>query len=632
MLKADLSQWDGSDSYHTLAQNVVIDDPLPTQASWDTTASDFITASGITLKKVSCTDGESASDFASTDPGSWCVSGQRLLVNVGKDSTTDATITAKATISTVKGLTTGWTNIQGATAYTLTNDAKYYYGADDPYTASATATLTDLGDTSGGVVDTSTFSKVTGTVDANGNCQQTNGEIHADDAAPVAKVCYIFTLNNVDVTKSTIVDTLDLNTFDASTATVTGQYAYWKGLASDDFTTSLDPTTGELSISLSDVGKKLVTDTDGGKGHLNVYLVLDTKPIVGTQTVDITNHAKLTGANASYDYAASASSSFTTYGATAEVKKYLWDEDGQDWTQNLRVKTDDGTMTTDEFVYQLKFTPHCSADGTCYTGVAAITESDHLPEGVTFEGFVTNASTTGVPMDSLQATTNTVDLGNNNLQASYADGVVSISQKSGTKLQNTDPSYAYVLVKVNDPSSTEPIVNTIGGNSATIVPGNDYTLNIAKKDSSDLTKRITDKSARFQILKSDKSTVAVDDVAVVDGFLRVKNANGDWVAPTVNTAGTYWVKEVTAPSGYEISDGWETTSRSAPPPSPAHGSSSNGSATTSKTAEAERTHRVTALASTGVALFGLIIVALLCVAAGLVLTGMRNRGARHVGR
>ncbi|WP_300766537.1 prealbumin-like fold domain-containing protein, partial [uncultured Bifidobacterium sp.] len=71
---------------------------------------------------------------------------------------------------------------------------------------------------------------------------------------------------------------------------------------------------------------------------------------------------------------------------------------------------------------------------------------------------------------------------------------------------------------------------------------------------SDLTKRITDKSARFQILKSDKSTVAVDDVAVVDGFLRVKNANGDWVAPTVNTAGTYWVKEVTAPSGYEISD------------------------------------------------------------------------------
>lgn len=552
-LKADLSQWDGTDSYHTLTRNVVIDDPLPSQASWDATAGDFITASGIALTKVSCSDGENASDFASTDPGSWCVVGQHLLVNVGEDSATKATITAKATITTVKGLPTGWTNVQGATAYTLTNTAKYYYGVDHPYAVAATSTLTDLGDTSGGVVDTTVFSKVAAAVDSNGGCQQASNEIHADDTTHVTKVCYIFTVNGVDVTKSAIVDTLDLNIFDAGTATVTGQYAYWKSLTSDDFTTSLNRTTGELSIALSDTGKTLVTGTDGGKGHLNVYLVLDTKPIVGTQTVDITNHAKLTGANTSYDYAASASSSFTTYGASAEVKKYLWDEGGHDWTQNLRVTTDDGTMTTNEFVYQLKFTPHCSADGTCYTGVAAITESDTLPAGVTFEGFVTNASTTSVPMGSLRTTTGTVDLGNNGLQASYADGVVSISQKSGTKLQNMTPSYAYVLVKVNDPISTEPIVNTIGGNSATIVPGNDYTLNIAKKDSSDLTKQITDRNARFQILESDKSTVAVDDVAVVDGFLRVKNKDGDWVAPTLGKAGTYWVKEVAAPSGYETS-------------------------------------------------------------------------------
>ncbi|HRE03416.1 MAG TPA: hypothetical protein PLV68_19120, partial [Ilumatobacteraceae bacterium] len=144
-LKVDLGQWDNSGGNFSLARNVVISDDLPAGASWNTSDLEFIkiaSGSGITLSLLTACPADQVA-MESQPVGSYCVNGQRLLINVGQNSATNLTIAVKAKVNSLDGLTAnqGTTPIVGATPYRLRNDALYYYRAGDPYTARRDVTV-----------------------------------------------------------------------------------------------------------------------------------------------------------------------------------------------------------------------------------------------------------------------------------------------------------------------------------------------------------------------------------------------------------------------------------------------------------------------------------------------------------
>ena len=548
-LGANLSQWDGSSANYTLDSNVVITDTLPDSQQWLDSDSDFLVASSTSNSGVtqfqrieSC---PSATDFApDAYVGTYCVDGQTLLINVGKDASTNLSIAVHAQLISTAGLPTGWTNISSAVAYSVQNIAVFSYedgtGSHTPGRSTST-NIVDLGDTSEGVDNPNVFSKTVAQAD-----QQiviSKGE--------TAQIPYTFTINGVDVSQATITDAVDTNVFDVSDGAmaVTGQYAYWINLTAADFTVTVTDD-GEISIQLSEAGIQTLQANGQSSPfteRLTVTLTLTTNPVQGKQTLEITNSATLSGANQQLTYRSSTSSSVTTYGDEAEVEKDIYNSTNETWVTSLSADYADGTLTDTTYVYRLSFIPHGS-----YTQVAARSVTDTLPDGLEFVGFVSASDVTSESNATLAD-----QYLSNNLIASYdADSnTITVAQRDGTVLQSTNPSYAYLLVRVADPTSPDVIVNTFGNASATIVPAADgeYPLTIAKKDAENSNTVITDHSARFQVLGSDKETVVVDNIYVDNGYLMVGDTS-DPQAITVTTPGTYWVKEIVAPSGYEASE------------------------------------------------------------------------------
>ncbi|MCI0158071.1 carboxypeptidase regulatory-like domain-containing protein [Leifsonia shinshuensis] len=451
-LKADLRQWTGANPNFTLSRNVVISDPLPAQAGWNTAASDFVTSSGLALTPAaSCP----AADAFAADAfvGQYCVSGQTLLINVGKDNTTNASIRVKAVVNTVAGLAQGGsTTVQDATPYRLRNAASYAYSNGAPYTANKDVTVVKMPDTSGGVNDSSVFTKTSKPEDAT--------------VAPGASatIDYTFSVSagtGVDLRTSSIVDYLDQNVYgavDPSTVRITGTYA-GAALARTDFIASTD-ADGNLVIALSETGKGIVTSRGADKAFV-AHIALTTLPFQGKESKSITNKATLFGAGDKPLYWSSTSSDVTSYGNEAEVRKTLYDGGTQSWVSELKAKTDGaGHLLNDTYVYRVEFIPHGS-----YNNVVIVPVADLLPSAVRFLGFVSaaNAATAADPTDG------PVDMGGN-LIAGYdaTTKTVSLQQKPGTLLQAGGAIAAYFAVQVTDISV--PIVNKIGTSTATIDP------------------------------------------------------------------------------------------------------------------------------------------------------------------
>lgn len=536
-LTANLSQW-GAPEATPLSQNVVITDTLPAQASWATGAG-LLTPTGITLTQAGACP--SAADFAAdTYLDQYCVDGQTLLINVGKSSTTVASIAAKAMITTVTGLPTGTPPFQGAMLYNATNTAGFDYGAT-PYTKSVTTGLIDRGVTGpDGYNDPSVFAKTTSPSSITVQPGQST------------TVNYTFTVNAtnddvVDAADSKIVDKVDPNVFgtvSAATlgAAVTGTYGS-TNLVSSDFAVTVD-ASNNVTIMLSAAGKAKATPVNQ---NWSVHLPLDTVPVVGTQTVPVDNSATIyNSADNTPLYNSTVSSQVSSYGDEAEVRKTVWDSDLSDWTSNLRAKLNaDGTLVKDDFVYRVQFIPHGN-----YDNVVIVPVDDVLPAGTSFVGFVTEANA-GTGADP---TAGPVDVGGN-IQATYdpATRTVALTQADGTRLDASQTIAAFFEVHVDDFTADVPIVNTIGATSATITPTDGYPLSIAKQDSGDPGTVIDDPNARFQLKDAD-GTVVVDDIFVSDGFLRVAGPDGQPAAVKVSRPGTYTLSEVLPPAGYVKSD------------------------------------------------------------------------------
>jgi DNA-directed RNA polymerase II subunit RPB1 len=529
--KVNLTAWDGTSAPKTLGQNVVVTDTLPAQVDWNT-ATGFLTSPGLTLTAVSPCPADISTD-AFVDQ--YCVDGKTLRINVGKDNTTDTTINALASITTVAGLTPATSGT--VKTYTVGNTASFKSSSAPAYTRTRNVSIVDRGDTADGVDDPSVFTKTT-----------TPGQVSVNPGQS-ATVVYTFTVNankGVNAADVYLVDPVDTNVFDTSdlasiAAGLTGQYGS-TALVAADFTLTED-AAGALRVALSVAGKAKAT-TPNLKWTVN--LPLPTKPVVGKQTIAITNKATVFADDNTPMYFSQASGGVSSYGDEAELRKDIRDSANDDWTTNLRAQLDaNGNLIKSRYVYRVQFIPHGN-----YNNVTIIPIHDVLPAGTQFVGFVTepNVDSAASPV------TGPVDIGGN-LQATYdtATKTMSLVQKPGTLLDNSQAIAAYFAVDVVDFKADVPIVNKIGPAAATITPTDGYPLTIAKQDSTDQGKVITDPHARFQLTDA-AGKVVVDNIFVADGYLRVAGTDGQPSAVKVSEPGTYTLSEVVPPAGYVRSD------------------------------------------------------------------------------
>lgn len=460
-LAADLTGWTGAGANFTLNRNVVIIDDLPTQGTWDTGAADFITATGITLTEATSCPTEA--DFKADEfVGKYCVDGQKLLVNIGKNNTTKASIQAKALITTVKGLeaANGETSVVGGLGYKFRNTASFQHHDSRSEQKGWNSFPIVLPESNEGHNDPSAFTK--------------KGKISATSVLPGETVTAEYNIavtagKGIDMTKSTIVDYVDTSLFDLgdiATLPVTGAYDGQR-LDRSHFVITQD-ADGYLVITLSDAGKAIVT-AQGIDKHFSVALTLTTFPFDGKETKTIKNKASIFGADGKPIYWSEASGEATSFGDEAEVRKRLLDPASGEWVPTLDAQLDvNGNLVRDVYSYRVEFIPHGS-----YNNVVISDINDVLPASVDFLGFVE-------PEDALDVqnpTAGPVAL-KGNIEAVFESGVVKLKQIDGTKLKAGEPIAAYFAVKIND--FTAPIVNKIGSTEATIVPKDPPSIDIEK--------------------------------------------------------------------------------------------------------------------------------------------------------
>lgn len=467
-LRANLGVWDGSKPNFTLNRNVVIVDTLtPADLSWNTGDPAFLTVAEGTLALTAagnCTVGQA--DFASTAPGSYCVSadGKTLMVNVGQSSGTNVLLNAKAQLTSVAELAeNGESSIEGATRYIVPNRASFHYRAGDPHNADrAVYPVTLPSERTQGLKDDQAFRK------------GVPGGAVTVEKGESTTVPYTFTVNpsrtGIAAADIRIVDEVDPAFFDvaadASNVTVTGTYS------GEDISAHLVKSVdadGNLVVQFSESGKTAVNAlTQTG----NLVIVVELPTVVfdenDGQTLDLYNRATLYGTGEDPKYWNDASSEATSYGDELEVQKTVYDRGAAQWTRTLQAAADaNGELVQPVYVYKVELIARGS-----YGGIAILDVEDTLPDAVDFLGFVTeeDAPTAANP------TSGPVSL-EHGLQASYAGGQVVIEQASGVYPEGARAS-AYFAVEVTD--GTLPIVNSIGKVNATIVPVGPASIDIEK--------------------------------------------------------------------------------------------------------------------------------------------------------
>ncbi|MDZ8274727.1 SdrD B-like domain-containing protein [Microbacterium aquimaris] len=555
-IRTDLTRFaDFAGERFGLTSNVVVKDTLPNQAEWLTGEADFFSAATsdgtpVVFTEATGLSGDLATAIAGDAyVGQYVVDGQILYVNVGKDTGTYYNLSVRARIVDLQG-TNPSTDSEGLTSYTVRNTAQFIWSDDTQtrtHTNRANTTFVDLGDPSDPRTSDDVFTKRTG-----------------DDDLTVAPgetltIPYIFTVaqGQAIAAESRIVDFADTNVFDLSDLDAIEadiEVIYNNGAVNTIGSTTLDATfwnltrddDGALEFAFTDAFAAAISAAGlADDRKLEVYIPLTTKPVVGKQSLEITNNAQLIGASNGLVYTSEQVIEATSYGDELEVAKTVYNADTDTWTQNLRVGVDDGQLAADSFIYRIRVIPHGSY-GTAGVSIAEIL--DVLPAEVSFDGFV---AADDVDSGTVTAGDSFTLPGNLVATQSEVDGrdVVTIANRDGTVLNTSDAIDLHVKVSVDSFTEDVGIINEIGGTSATITPTNAYPLSILKIDTDDQTVAITDRDARFEILDADGAAV-VDDAYVVDGRLMVPGEDGGDKAVTVPEPGTYTLVEMRAPFGY----------------------------------------------------------------------------------
>ncbi|MDZ8170843.1 SdrD B-like domain-containing protein [Microbacterium xanthum] len=555
-LRTDLTQFAAFDGERFgLTGNVIVKDTLPNQADWLTDDASFFTATTKNGTDVVFTEATGLTgNIEQTIAGDayvnqYAVDGQTLYVNVGQDTTTYYNLAVKARITDLLN-TNPSTDGVGFTRYTVRNTASFIWNDDTQkrtHNNSATTTFVDLGDPAETRTDNGVFTKRT-----------------ADDELSVAPgetvtIPYVFTVaaGQSIAADTRIVDFADTNVFDVTDlASIEAEIRVIYDSKSENTlgSVTLDPSfwdltrddAGAIAFTFTDKFAQAVSDQNLSEDRkLEVLIPLTTKPVVGKQTLEITNNARLIGAKNGLVYSSSQEITASSFGDELEVAKTVYNADSETWTQNLRVGVDGGEMDTDSFIYRIRVIPHGSY-GTAGVSIAEI--RDVLPAELSFDGFVKAAD-----VDSGTVTAGSTFSLPGNLVAAKVDvegrEVITINNRENTVLNSSAAIDLYVKVSVDSFTEDVGITNAIGGTSATITPTNAYPISILKIDTDDQSVSITDRDARFEIRDAAGDAV-VDDAYVVDGRLMVPGADGGDKAVTVPEPGTYTLVEMRAPFGY----------------------------------------------------------------------------------
>lgn len=545
-LRTDTRQWNKSTPERTLSQNVIVTDTLPAGQTWDTTAADFITGYNFenyqNWTPTKAPAGTTLADFAGDAfVDNYLVIGDTLYVNAGREPRFRQ-VSAVA-VATKIPTDQAYKYASGDWAFNVRNTAYWDWNSGPDAPSSARVDLKTKPQSTGN--DPSYFTKRTAA---------TTIEL---GSGQVAWVPYQFTIPTSagKISDTTIVDHVDHNVFDVTAAnlddirnTIQGQFnangqdfysniGWSQPLSANDFTFSLN-ADGDLVIAPSAALKTWLAANPGlDSQNWRLALKLPTKPLEGKQTVQLTNNASLIGSKNGIEYISKTESYASTFGNELEVRKSVWDAANAQWTTSVRVPlNDDGSLTQDTFTYKVQAMPHGD-----YANVTIIPITDPLPAGVEFVGFA-DGPTGG--------TTTATKLLTGNLQASYdaASRTVTITNQDGTLLTKQQSIDTYIRVKITSFTPDTGITNIVSGNPATIVPTNDYPLNVLKKDSTNPTKAITDPNAQFEVTDADGTVVATAQVKA--GVLVVSDGAGGTKALTVKKPGTYTITEKKAPAGY----------------------------------------------------------------------------------
>lgn len=472
-LRANLTPWDERNANFTLQRNVVISDDLIEQASWSIDDAEFLSITGdgpiqSLTEAVGFTG--SAAEFAHGDyVGQYAIVGQALLINVGRDNTTDVSIEVKAQLNTVSGLTgSDTTTVVDGIHYPWNNRAQFHYRDGSPADRDHNAGVVVLPDDyTEGVDDSAVFDK-----------SAVNDEVQVNPGES-AQVPYRFTIDTgkegVDPLKSRIVDDADTEVFDISdletTVSVGGSYG-GTALGAEHFDIAVDDDD-QLVIVLSEAGRTLVGGLAAGQLWV-VDLVLTTVPFDGKQTFEITNRATLLGEDQDWDYVSDDESEATSFGNEAELRKRIFDSETGEWVAEIDAVIEDGEFVDNRFVYAIELIPRGNY-GSEFP-VTIFTRDDELPDAVQFLGFV---ETDGDDVPDLDSVHGGPDDMNGNVVADYADGVVTIRQEDGTNL-NPGEGRIVTYFAVEATEADGVIVNTIAGSEATITPVGDPSIDIEK--------------------------------------------------------------------------------------------------------------------------------------------------------
>lgn len=543
-----------------LGRNVVVRDYLPEQVALQLDTLRVVDADG---DDVPLTFVATAPDNTETAMSGdaylfhYTVSGQDLFINLGQDTTETYTVTFTVTVndllnsSPVSGLR--------ETTYNVWNAAYFVYGEGRYDGKSARTQVIVPKDTSAGIDDPQVFTK-----------SVTGETITVPSAPATAVIPFTFTVGaeKADLTHSKIYDRVDTGVFDISDLEAISNdievKLNWNEANVIGWDPSIPMTPEHWALEVNDAGELVFSFTDRFAEDLEtvgwstdvraeITIPLPLQPVIGKQTVEITNDARLSGAKDDILYLSSAQVNATTYGDELEVRKTVYDAANDAFTNNLRVELDEeGELATDEFVYRIEVIPHGNY-GTLGFSIRDIV--DVLPQELTFLGFTDEASidtdVPGIPVLS----TDRIDLpGNLEAVKAEADGrdTVTIGQRDGTVLTATESMAIFFKVSLTGFEDGVAIINAVGPSSATITPTNDYPISIAKIDAEDEAVVITDRDARFT-LTDHTGAVVSDAIYVVDGRLVVAGDDGD-KALTVPEVGTYVLTEVVAPQGYQLSE------------------------------------------------------------------------------
>jgi DNA-directed RNA polymerase II subunit RPB1 len=569
-LNADLSYFDGTSAYRTLAkdengevQNVIVQDALLPQnqssgaAHWLTDDANFIAASNtktnadVPLTKVNDNNTLQATPF------SYYVSGLNVYVNLGTDPN-PYKIELKAQITDPSKLLQQYNDSHtDRTVGQLNNDLYVLTHTEgNPNVNNTPSFHTWVVDhvfdpTAPGsdpVKDGKVFNK---TAD--------NASIHVEPGQS-ATVPFTFTLNadttydRIDVTKTTITDPLDPNIFDLSAKAVAALQnnlvITYGGTQQDSsaFKVNVD-ATGKLTLVASDQFKS--EHEADSKQQLKITLPLELKPITGKQTLQITNTATADGADEAPSYTSSADAEATTFGNEYEVRKTVSYGNASDFSSTLRI--DPNTLTeaapNNFFYYKVEVIPH----GGYNSWIVPL--RDVLPAGLTFDGVQNANGGTGTADDPW--------LLDNNLEAVWDDSSNGIKLQSqnyngSTGARISGPVSLIFRTKLTDWTADKPIINTIGSAGATVVPSEGYPILISKANTQNPLAAVAGGKFQVSAQKIDAETgdsvddpISFTDATISNGVL-VQGDQGDGKAIIIPDSGTYkvTVTETTAPEGY----------------------------------------------------------------------------------